>query len=187
MHGFTRQLAILGASDACIATHPSDMAVALAALDAVVVTESRTGGRRIPMGDFHRLPGTTPERDNNLEPGEMIVAVDLPPSPFAAHAHYLKVRDRASYAFALVSVAAALDRAADGAVRDARIAIGGVAHKPWRVPAAERRLVGSTLDAATLADAAHLCVDGARPVRDNAFKVPLAQRAVVRAITLAAA
>ena len=138
------------------------------------------------MAEFHRLPGTTPERDTNLASDEMILAVELPPSPFAAHAHYLKVRDRASYAFALVSVAAALDRAADGSVRAARIALGGVAHRPWRVrrrraapgrhPARARKRID---------EAARLCVAGAQPVRDNAFKVALAQRSVARALRVA--
>jgi len=184
--GHARQHAIFGASDQCIATHPSDMAVALVALDALVVARGPNGERRIALQDFHRLPASTPQQDTNLAPDELIVAVDLPPSRYADHAHYLKVRDRASYAFALVSVAAALDRAGDGTVRDARIVLGGVAHKPWRVPAAERRLIGSRLDASAIDDAARAAVDGAQPVRDNAFKVPLAQRAVARAIRTAA-
>jgi xanthine dehydrogenase YagS FAD-binding subunit len=184
--GHARQHAIFGASDQCIATHPSDMAVALVALDALVVARGPNGERRIALQDFHRLPASTPQQDTNLAPDELIVAVDLPPSRFADHAHYLKVRDRASYAFALVSVAAALDRAGDGTVRDARIVLGGVAHKPWRVPAAERRLIGRRLDASAIDDAARAAVDGAQPVRDNAFKVPLAQRAVARAIRTAA-
>jgi len=184
--GHARQHAIFGASDQCIATHPSDMAVALVALDALVVARGPNGERRIALQDFHRLPASTPQQDTNLAPDELIVAVDLPPSRFADHAHYLKVRDRARYAFALVSVAAALDRAGDGTVRDARIVLGGVAHKPWRVPAAERRLIGSRLDASAIDDAARAAVDGAQPVRDNAFKVPLAQRAVARAIRTAA-
>jgi len=184
--GHARQHAIFGASDQCIATHPSDMAVALVALDALVVARGPNGERRIALQDFHRLPASTPQQDTNLAPDELIVAVDLPPSRFADHAHYLKVRDRASYAFALVCVAAALDRAGDGTVRDARIVLGGVAHKPWRVPAAERRLIGSRLDASAIDDAARAAVDGAQPVRDNAFKVPLAQRAVARAIRTAA-
>ena len=183
--GENRLHAILGTSEACIATHPSDMAVALAALDAVVLVRNRAGDRRIPMTDFHRLPGTTPERDTNLAPDEMILAVELPPSPFASHAHYLKVRDRASYAFALVSVAAALDRAEDGSVRAARIALGGVAHKPWRAGEAERRLVGTRLARDAIDDAARMAVAGAQPVRDNAFKVPLAQRAIARALQVA--
>src|SRR5438105_521081 len=183
--GFTRQHAILGASAQCIATHPSDMAVALAALDATVLAEGSGGQRRIAMRDFHRLPGANPERDTTLAPDELILAVDLPPSRFAEHAHYLKVRDRASYAFALVSVAAALD-VRDATLRDARVALGGVAHKPWRAEAAERRLVGSRLDRAAIDEAARLSVAGAQPVRDNAFKVALAQRAVARALQTAA-
>jgi xanthine dehydrogenase YagS FAD-binding subunit len=183
--GFTRQHAIFGASEQCIAVHPSDMAVALAALDATVLVRGRGGERRIAMSDFHRLPGTTPERDTNLAPDEMILAVDLPPSPFAAHAHYLKVRDRASYAFALVSVAAALEVAPDGTVRSARLAMGGVAHKPWRVPEAERRLVGAPLSREAIDEAARIGVTGAQPVRDNAFKVTLARRAIARALQAA--
>jgi xanthine dehydrogenase YagS FAD-binding subunit len=183
--GFTRQHAIFGASPQCIATHPSDMAVALAALDATVEVQGPRGERRIAMRDFHRLPGANPERDTTLAPDELIVAVDLPASRFADHSHYLKVRDRASYAFALVSVAAALD-VRDGTLADARLALGGVAHKPWRAEAAERRLIGSRLDAATIDEAARLSVDGAQPLRGNAFKVALAQRAVARALQTAA-
>jgi xanthine dehydrogenase YagS FAD-binding subunit len=179
--GVNRSHAILGASDQCIAVNPSDMSVALAALDAVVVVRGPQGERRIAIGDFHRLPGDTPQQDTNLHADELIIAVDLPLSPFAAHAHYLKVRDRASYAFALVSVAAALELR-DGVVRNARIALGGVAHKPWRTPDAEHALIGKPLDAATLEHAATLTVGGARPYRHNAFKVELAQRAVVRAL-----
>lgn len=183
-HGFTRQHAIFGASEQCIATHPSDMAVALAALDAVVHVRSARGERRIPVVDFHRLPGMTPDRDTNLARDELIVAVELPPSPFAEHSHYLKVRDRASYAFALVSVAAALD-VADGTVRDARIVMGGVAHKPWRAREAERALIGRRLDRASIDAAADASILDAQPIRDNAFKVPLARRAVARALRTA--
>jgi xanthine dehydrogenase YagS FAD-binding subunit len=182
--GANRIHAILGASEQCIAVNPSDMSVALAALDAVVVVRGPAGERRIAIGDFHRLPGDTPQRDTNLASGELIVAVDLPPSPFAAHSHYLKVRDRASYAFALVSVAAALDLSG-GMVRGARIAMGGVAHRPWRAPDAERSLAGRALSAATATEAATLMVRGAQPYPHNAFKVQLAQRAVVRALGLA--
>ncbi|HET9579953.1 MAG TPA: xanthine dehydrogenase family protein subunit M [Usitatibacter sp.] len=179
--GYNRIHAILGASEQCVATHPSDMAVALAALDAVVEVRSRTGSRRIPLADFHRLPGDTPQRDTNLEPGELIVAVELPPNAFAQRSHYLKVRDRASYAFALVSVAAALEM--DGnTVRGARIALGGVAHKPWRAVRAEKLLAGGKLDAPTLAKVAQASVEGAMPLKDNAFKVDLAKRSVVRAL-----
>jgi xanthine dehydrogenase YagS FAD-binding subunit len=160
------------------------MCVALAALDAEIEVRGATGLRRIPIGSFHRLPGTTPERDTELRHGELITAVLLPPSHFAAHSHYLKVRDRASYEFALVSVAMALD--VDGnRVRDARIALGGVAPRPWRARAAERALIGRPLDATALAAAGRAAVEGAQPYRDNAFKVELAQRAVVRAAMIA--
>jgi xanthine dehydrogenase YagS FAD-binding subunit len=182
--GSNRIHAILGASEQCIATHPSDMCVALAALDAVVEAQSAAGVRRIPMSAFHRLPGTTPDRDTELRHGELITAVVLPPSSFAAHSHYLKVRDRASYEFALVSVAAALD-IRDGVVGAARIALGGVAHKPWRAHGAERALEGRRLDDATLAAAGHAATQGAHPYRDNGFKVVLAQRAVARAVRIA--
>src|SRR6188472_2871469 len=145
--GSNRIHAIFGTSEQCIATHPSDMCVALAALDAEIEVRGSAGTRRISIGAFHRLPGTTPERDKELRHGELITAVLLPPSRFAAHSHYLKVRDRASYEFALVSVAMALD--VDGnRVRDARIALGGVAHKPWRARSAEHALIGRPLDAA---------------------------------------
>jgi xanthine dehydrogenase YagS FAD-binding subunit len=183
--GFNRQHAILGASPACIATNPSDMNVALAALDAVVVVRGANGERRIAFEDFHRLPGDTPERDTNLAPGELITAVDLPSNGFAAHWHYLKLRDRASFAFALVSVAAALDIDEAGTVRDARIALGGVAHKPWRARQAEKQLVGKRLAADALASAASAAVAGARPLRDNAFKMKLAPAAIVRAASIA--
>ncbi|MCD9120948.1 xanthine dehydrogenase family protein subunit M [Cupriavidus sp. UGS-1] len=182
--GVQRQHAILGASEHCIATHPSDMCVALLALDATVVVRSADGERRMPLQDFHRLPGDTPERDTNLEPGELIVAVELPPSRWGDHCHYLKVRDRASYAFALVSVAAAL-QLDGGIVRAARIVLGGVAHKPWRAQAAEQALLDRPLDEAALRRTAALAVQGARPYPGNAFKVELAQRAVIRALSTA--
>jgi xanthine dehydrogenase YagS FAD-binding subunit len=184
LEGYNRNHAILGASEKCIATHPSDMCVALAALDATVVARGPQGERRIAFAKFHRLPGDTPQRDTDLEPGELIVAVDLPRASWT-HSHYLKVRDRASYAFALVSVAAALD-VADGTVRDARIALGGVAHKPWRAQEAERSLVGRRLDAGAIDAAAAACVHGARAYKHNAFKVALAQRSVARALANAA-
>ncbi len=182
--GFNRIHAILGASEQCVATHPSDMAVALAALEAQVEVRGRKGTRRIPMADFHRLPGATPQVDTNLAPDELILAVILPPQGYAAHSHYLKVRDRASYAFALVSVAAALDM--DGAnVRAARVALGGVAHKPWRALEAERALAGRPLDAASIERAAQAAVAGAQPLEHNAFKVELARRSVARALAVA--
>jgi xanthine dehydrogenase YagS FAD-binding subunit len=182
--GFNRMHAILGASEQCIAVNPSDMSVALAALDAVVRVRGAQGERQIAFKDFHRLPGDTPQRDTTLAPGELITAVDLPASPFAAHAHYLKVRDRASYAFALVSVAAALELR-DGMVRNARIALGGVAHKPWRAAEAEAALTGHALDDAALNSAAAAAVRGAHPYQHNAFKVALVQRAVIRALRTA--
>ena len=181
--GYQRMHAILGASEACIAVNPSDMSVALAALEAGVQVAGPRGERRIALADFHRLPGATPQIDTTLLPGEMIVAVDLPASPFARHAHYLKVRDRASYAFALVSVAAALEMDGDGrTVRQARIALGGVAHKPWRVAAAEAVLVGQPLSDARSRQAAALLVAGAQARDDNRYKIEMAQRAVVRAL-----
>ena len=179
--GYSRVHAILGASDACIAVNPSDMNVALAALDAVVLLASTQGERRIALADFHRLPGTTPQLDTQLAPGELITAVELPASPFARHAFYLKVRDRASYAFALVSVAAALD-IQGGVVRQARLALGGVAPKPWRLAAAEAVLVGQPLDDARSRQAAERLLAGAQAYKDNHFKIELAQRAVVRAL-----
>jgi xanthine dehydrogenase YagS FAD-binding subunit len=185
--GYTRIHAILGASEHCIATHPSDMAVALAALEAVVEVIGPDGEREIPIGDFHRLPGATPEVETELRAGELITAVWLPPLPFAWRSHYLKVRDRQSFAFALVSVAAALDLDGAGGIRQARLALGGVAHKPWRVPEAERALVGQRPEAGAFARAADALLHGARPYRDNAFKVELARRSVVRALATTAA
>lgn len=184
LHGYNRVHAVLGASDDCIAVNPSDMNVALAALDAVVVVAHPQGERQIPIEQFHRLPGATPHIDTALQPGEMIIAVDLPASPFALHAHYLKVRDRASYAFALVSVAAALD-IDNGVVRAARIALGGVAAKPWRVSAAEALLAGHPLSDARCQQAAGLLTAGAHGYKDNHFKIKLAERAVVRALRTA--
>lgn len=182
--GHHRIHAVLGASNACVATNPSDMSVALVALRADVVVQGPAGERRLPIADFHRLPGDTPERDTNLAPGELIVAVDLPPSPFAARSHYLKVRDRASYAFALVSVAAALD-IRDGVVRDAGLALGGVAHRPWRVAEAENALVGRPLDDASIRVASDRLLAGAAPLKENAFKVELARRSISRALKTA--
>ena len=182
--GINRNHAILGASTACIATHPSDMCVALAALRASVRVHGPRGERTIALADFHRLPGDTPQRDTTLAQGELIVGVDLPPSRFADHAHYLKLRDRASYAFALVSVAAALD-VRDGIVQDAAIVLGGVAHKPWRVAQAEALLVGRAASDDAFRAAAELTLQGARPASQNGFKVELARRAIVRALQVA--
>ncbi len=182
--GVNRNHAILGASAACIATHPSDMCVALAALRASVRVHGPRGERTIPMADFHRLPGDAPQRDTTLQPGELVVGVDLPEDGFAEHAHYLKLRDRASYAFALVSVAAALD-VRGGTIRDAAIALGGVAHKPWRQPEAEARLVGRAPSDEAFGEAADLLLAGARPASQNGFKLTLARRAIVRALQTA--
>ena len=185
--GLSRQHAILGASDACIATHPSDMCVALRALDAVVHVTSERGERVIPMADFHRLPGDQPHIDTTLAPDELITRITLPPAPqFAAHAVYLKLRERASYAFALVSVAAMLDVGADGQIREGRVALGGVAHKPWRVPEAEAMLQGAP-DAARFAAFADRLLEGAQGQGGNDFKIVMARRAIVRALTMALA
>lgn len=182
IEGYNRIHAILGGSNNCIATHPSDMCVALAALDAIVQTRGPKGERSIPIADFYLLPGDHPERETVLEQGELVVAVDLPASPFAARSHYLKVRDRASYAFALTSVAAALD-IQDGAIRAARIALGGVGTKPWRVYEAEKALVGKPASAATYQLAADAAIQGAKPQKYNGFKVELTKRTVIRALT----
>ncbi|MGZ3664098.1 MAG: FAD binding domain-containing protein [Ktedonobacterales bacterium] len=179
--GYHRSLAILGASEACIATHPSDMAVALVALDAVVQVIGPGGERAIPLVNFYRLPGDEPQRDTVLEHGNLITGVDLPPLAFATRSRYRKVRDRASYAFALVSVAAALD-VSDGVVRDVRIALGGVAHMPWRAAKAEAALRGAPATADTFRRAAEAELAQAVPLPGNAFKVPLARNAIVRTL-----
>jgi xanthine dehydrogenase YagS FAD-binding subunit len=170
--GYTRYHAILGASESCVATHPSDMAVALAALDAAVQVLGPDGERSIPLAGFHRLPGDAPQRDTVLSHGELITAVDVPALPFAERSRYYKVRDRASYAFALVSVAAALDLAG-GTVRDARIALGGVAHKPWRAMRAEASLRGAPATKGAFRRAADSELAGAQPLDGNGFKIPL--------------
>ncbi|HEY4067178.1 MAG TPA: xanthine dehydrogenase family protein subunit M [Burkholderiaceae bacterium] len=179
--GENRIHAILGGSEQCVATQPSDMNVALAALRASVVAAGPRGERRIAFADFHRLPDSTPQLDTTLAHDELIVAVELPPNAFAAASHYLKVRDRASYAFALVSVAAALELR-DGVVRDAALALGGVAPKPWRVTAAERALIGRRLDDASIAAASAALLHGAQPLRHNAFKLELARNSIARAL-----
>ena len=176
--GYNRYHAIFGASDQCIAVHPSDMAVALAALDATVVVLGADGERRIALDDFHRLPGDRPQRDTVLDHGELITAVELPPLPFAAHSRYRKVRDRASFAFALVSVAAALD-VKDGHISDARIALGGVAHKPWRARKAEAALKDRPATEAPLRAAADAELAAARPQEGNAFKVAMVRNTLV--------
>jgi xanthine dehydrogenase YagS FAD-binding subunit len=178
--GYNRIHAILGQSDVCIAVHPSDMAVALAALDATIHVEGKNGKRDIPIADFHRLPGDTPQVETSLEPGELVVSVTLPHSGVAKNSHYVKVKDRASYAFALVSVAAALE-IHEGKVTDARIALGGVAHKPWRAKEAERSLIGKSVGKDSLKLAADLALSGAKGYEHNQFKIELAKRTIVRA------
>ncbi|MEY2488360.1 MAG: xanthine dehydrogenase YagS FAD-binding subunit [Verrucomicrobiota bacterium] len=182
LEGYNRIHAILGQSDKCIATNPSDMNVALAALDAVVRVQGPKGEREIPIADFHRLPGNTPNVDTNLQADELITAVDLPSIPFATRSHYLKVRDRASYAFAIVSVAAILDLRADGTINEARIALGGVAHKPWRALEAEKKLIGKKADEESFRSAAETALTGAKGHKHNAFKIELAKRSIIRAL-----
>jgi xanthine dehydrogenase YagS FAD-binding subunit len=187
LHGLNRNHAIFGWSESCVATNPSDLAVALAAMDAIVIVRGQSGERRIPFTDFHRLPGSTPERDNVLDRGDLIVAVEVPANMEARASHYLKVRDRTSYEFALVSVAAAV--ATDGRrIRSARIATGGVAHKPWRLIAAESGIRGISLDDIDgLRSAIAASFVDARPLSHNAFKIELAQRAALRALQTAGA
>jgi xanthine dehydrogenase YagS FAD-binding subunit len=186
--GENRSHAVLGWSDACIATHPSDFCVPLVALDAVVEIEGRSGRREIPIEALHRLPGETPDVESALEPGDLIVAIRLPADAggFAAHERYLKLRERTSYAFAVVSAVAALDMDG-GKIRRARIALGGVAAKPWRAHAAERVLAGSDADEAAFRRAAERALADARPSGENAFKIELARRIVARSLALAAA
>jgi xanthine dehydrogenase YagS FAD-binding subunit len=179
--GINRMHAILGASEHCIATHPSDMCVALAALEARVLATGSAGERSIPFADFHRLPGDTPEIDSNLRHDEIITAVELPPKGFARNYTYLKLRDRLSYAFALVSVAVGLELEG-GAIKEARLALGGVAHKPWRDPAAEARLSGAQPTRENFLAAAELVLRDARGFDHNTFKIELARRAIVRAL-----
>jgi xanthine dehydrogenase YagS FAD-binding subunit len=183
--GFNRIHAILGASDECIATNPSDMNVALAALNATIHVTGPKGKRTIPIADFHRLPGNTPQLDTNLKPDELITAVELPAPKFAKHSYYLKVRDRQSYAFALVSVAAGLEMSGN-TIQSAGLALGGVAHKPWRSPEAEKFLVGTVASPDAFKKAADLALAGAKPQEHNAFKIELAKQSIVRALTLAA-
>jgi len=185
IHGFNRIHAILGGSEHCIATYPGDMAVALMALDARIVVSGAQRERSIPIGAFYRLPGDTPQIENELKPGELITAVDLPPLPAGSRAHYLKVRDRNSFAFALVSVAALVDIDENNRIREARIALGGVAHKPWRLTAAEQAIRGRDATEAVFKEAAEVLLKGAKPYRYNGFKVELAHRATVRALVAA--
>jgi xanthine dehydrogenase YagS FAD-binding subunit len=177
--GLNRNHAILGASAACVATHPSDMCVALAAFDAVVHLQGPDGERTVKLVDFHRVPHSRPDVETELKPGELITAVELPPLPLAKRSAYRKVRDRASYAFALVSVAAALDVDDDGRVRDVRLALGGVAHKPWRAWAAEAALRGGAATEASFREAAETELKDAAGLHHNTFKIELAKRIIV--------
>lgn len=186
LQGFNRSHAILGQSESCIATHPSDMCVALAALEAVVRVQGPQGEREIAFADFHRLPGDRPDLDTNLAADELIVAVDLPMTPWSARSHYLKVRDRASYAFALVSVAAAL-QVEGGKIVAARVALGGVAHKPWRATEAEEALVGRAAGPDLFQAAAKAALAQAIGYAHNQFKIELARRCIVRALTIVSA
>lgn len=186
INGFNRSLAILGGSESCIATHPSDMAVALVALDAIVHTHGANGNRQIPITEFHRLPGVSPHLETILEHGEMITAVELPNILYAWRSHYLKVRDRASYAFALVSAAVVLDLDGD-MICNARIALGGVGTKPWRSPEAEQALIGAPATEETFAAAADAAMRDATPRRYNGFKVELAKQTLKEALKTVAA
>ena len=179
--GVNRMHAIFGTSTQCIAVHPSDMCVGLAALDAVVIIAGKKGERRLPFTEFHRLPGDHPETDNHLAPDEMIVAVEIPDNNFAKNSYYLKVRDRQSYAFALVSVAAALD-IENGIIRHARLAMGGVAHKPWRLFDAEKSLIGKRVSEESFQQAAQLAMQGAKGFGYNAFKLKLAPASITEAL-----
>jgi xanthine dehydrogenase YagS FAD-binding subunit len=183
--GHNRMHAILGTSDACIAVHPSDMCVAMVLLEAKVHVTGPAGDRVVPLADFHRLPGDTPQHETNLVAGEIITAVELPPKGFAGHHTYLKIRDRLSYAFALVSVAAGLELDGD-VIKEGRFALGGVAHKPWRDAQAEAALRGRPANAATFGQAADVLLRDARGYGHNSFKIDLARRCIVRALTQAA-
>jgi len=186
LEGFNRMHAIFGFSDKCIAVNPSDMSIALAALDAAVLVTGPKGSRRIAFADFHRLPGDTPQKDNNLERGELITAVEIPDRPFTKHVHYLKIRDRASYAFALVSVAAALSL--DGQIiKEARLAMGGVAHKPWRLYEAEKALIGKEVSEVNFWQATEVGIVDPKGFKYNSFKIKMAPNAVVEALKTAAA
>jgi xanthine dehydrogenase YagS FAD-binding subunit len=182
LRGITRSHAVLGTSDRCIATHPSDLAVALAALDATVNVRGTSGARTIRFADLHTLPGQRPDRETTLRPGDVITSIDVPGVAFAPKSMYLKVRDRASFAFALASAAVALD-VQNGSIRDARVGLGGIATKPWRSRDAERSLIGRPATRPTFIAAANAALAGAVPHRDNAFKIELAKRTLVRALT----
>jgi len=182
--GYNRMHAIFGASDKCIAVHPSDMCVALVALNATVVVRSAKGERRIPFGDFHRLPADTPQTDNQLKAGELITAVEIPSNKFQQHSFYLKIRDRSSYAFDLVSVAAALS-IENNRISDARIAAGGVAHKPWRLLNVEKALIGQPASVDTFQKAASIAIQGAKGYGQNSFKLKLLPQAIIQALETA--
>ena len=181
LQGYNRMHAIFGASPSCIAVNPSDMSVALAALDATVIVKGAKLERKIPILEFHRLPGDTPQKDNNLQRGELILAVEIPESSAFTNVNYLKVRDRASYAFALVSVAAAL-KLNNNTITDARLAMGGVAHKPWRLKAAESFLKGKTASEANFADAARIAMQNAKGYGHNNFKIPMSTGTIIQAL-----
>jgi xanthine dehydrogenase YagS FAD-binding subunit len=184
LKGFNRMHAIFGASDKCIAVHPSDMCIALVALDAMVLVTGPKGDRRIPFQNFHRLPGDIPQKDNTLEIGELITGVEIPDNAFRNHVHYLKVRDRTSYAFALVSVAAAVDMRGN-TISDVRLAMGGVAHKPWRLTDAETFLKGKAASDAVFREAALIAMRGAKGYGQNNFKLKLAPNTLVEALKAA--
>jgi xanthine dehydrogenase YagS FAD-binding subunit len=179
--GWNRSHAILGTSSFCVATHPSDLAVALVALDASILLQSRNSDRVLKLDDFYRVPGETPEKENQLNPGELITEIRVPRLPWSQRSIYLKIRDRESYEFALASVAAALDVDGDH-IRDARVAVGGVGTKPWNLPKVRDALIGKPLNQQTFETAAKLATEGAKPLRHNAFKVELVQRTIVRAL-----
>ena len=185
LQGYNRMHAIFGASESCIAVHPSDMCIALAALDAVVIVSGPKGERKIPFAEFHRLPGNQPEKDNTLQKGELITAVTIPDNKFQKNFHYLKVRDRISYAFALVSVAAALE-INGGTIKDARLAMGGVAHKPWRLREAEQFLKGKSANDANFKQAAEVAMKDAKGYGHNNFKLKLAPATIVETLQVAA-
>jgi len=184
--GYNRMHAIFGTSESCIAVHPSDMCVGLVALDAQVVIANAKGERKISFADFHRLPESTPEKDNNLQKGELIVRLEIPTNNLYKNFHYLKVRDRSSYAFALVSVAAALE-ISQGIIKNARLAMGGVAHKPWRLVEAENFLKDKTANASNFEDAARIAMYGAKGFGENDFKLKLAPNSIIEALTVAKA
>jgi xanthine dehydrogenase YagS FAD-binding subunit len=185
LKGYNRMHAIFGASDNCIAVHPSDMCVALAALDTTVIIQGAKQERRIPFTDFHRLPGITPDKDNNLQKGELITGIEIAPNNFGANVHYLKIRDRSSYAFALVSVAAALE-ISNNTIMHARLAMGGVAHKPWRLAEAEKFLEGKKATVASFHEASILAMNGAKEYGQNHYKLKLAPATITEALKQAA-